>query len=246
MIKRNIVFVIVSILIFGFMGSPIAVHASSEKPRTLSEWILSLPADMRSQVDGIFERSLTVKNNETGFAPGYNEWLDNIHRDLQPVLTPAQFEEFSKLWNRGKADGKSPEPFSGIRTSCGRCCDAEYQLDWANNFVGLALLGYHPEIYCDFGIYPDNIYSCMLAADYRVGQAYSKAGAACDNCGCSDASDALYQAQNAKRFVDCALENTERFCDYNNAGWYTSLSYASSSLDAAINLLNQCIDQVCN
>jgi len=238
-IKLLTLFFAVLIAIF-WLVTPVAAEAPVEHPKSFSEWMRLLPNEKRIQVETVFMNNLDCMGNmDEASRPDINSWRESVYRDLEPILTPEELKGFKRIMN-----GNTGEKLSA--TSVVKCTDC--QTPAANLYIAYGFLEAaeddYNSSYCEYGFYPDQVLPLIIAAISRTGLAKTAADDAYNNCNCTSAQNALYQAQQARWKVGYAIDNTKRYCD--PTPWKFWLVMARDSLDDAISGLSACIDEACN
>lgn len=238
-IKLLTVFFGILIAIF-WLVTPMAAEAPEEHPKSFSEWMRLLPKEKRIQVERVFENSLDCMGNmDEAARPDINRWRASVYKDLEPILTPEELNGFIGIMN-----GNTGEKLSATTVvQCTDCRAPKINLKYAHDFLMAAEDDYHPS-YCEYGFYPDQVLPLIISARARTGLAKAAAEDAYNNCDCTSAQDALYQAQQARWKLGYAIDNTKRYCD--PTPWKFWLVMARDHIDDAISGLNACINEACN
>lgn len=238
----------VSVLVLGFgivsligADAPVEKNAPSEKPGTLSEWMRLLPKEKWIQVEKVFESNLeSLGHSDENAQPDIKVWIDCVYRDMQSILTPGELEGLIGIMNGDTGKRLS----AATATVCTNCLAPSLRLGEAYGYLEAAEDDYNSS-YCEFGFYPDQVLPLMIAAKIRTGLASAYAEDAYNNCNCTSAQNALYQAREAMWKLGYAITNTTRY-KCNPAPWKFWLLMAQSDLDDAISGLSACISETCN
>jgi hypothetical protein len=241
--KRSFIltFVVVGLVMAIMLSaSPMIVEEPGAQKKSFTEWMRSLPDETRVQVEKVFESNLDCMGNmDEASRPDINSWRESVYRGLEPILTPEELKGFIGIMN-----GNTGEKLSATTVvKCTNCQAPSSNLNIAYDFLVAAQSDYNSS-YCEYGFYPDQVLPLIIAAKTRTGLAKAAAEDAYNNCNCTSAQNALYQAQQARWKVGYAIDNTKRYCD--PTPWKFWLVMARDHLDYAISGLNACINEACN
>jgi hypothetical protein len=214
----------------------------TKQPKSFSEWKSLLSKEKLSQVEMVFKKNLDCMGHldETS-QPDIKNWRKSVYKDLETILTSEEFKGFKRIM-----EGNFGKKLSAATTvNCTDCQSPAMHLGDALDLIEVAEESYGDySDYCDYGLYPDQVLPLIINAESRAELAEDAAWDAYNNCDCTSAQNALYQAQQARWKVNAAIENSNTYCD--PIPWKNFLLWARDSLDLAISLLSDCIDEACN
>jgi hypothetical protein len=235
--------ILVSIFLF---TSPLMAEESQQKPKGLYEWLQTLPEAKQQIVLCTLEHDMELKaSGKYSTAKDY-ELAENLHVELEAILTPEQLQSFQEIFPR-----RSNIKNVGVG-NCESCHLPYYYTSAALNELNLAIAIFnsieHP---CDDVEHPAGfplvyyVYTRMDWARDDLIEAKIHALDAHLNCVCDSANEAKDHLESALDHLYYAIQESYDYCS-PNPPWMSNLDFSFDRVADALNSIQSCINELCN